>query len=264
MGTAMIVQEHPFIGFLVVWIIVFLSCVFKSSVTGDGFLAMLCGSFLCFGMVAIVICSPKVNDYVMYRGYLEALLLLSFVIASVRLIRHYWDDMSRWLCFYKEQFQKWQERRRNISDVKKIYRESRVPPKTKAKLGEAIAEWEESKRKLPLLAASLKNLEAELVRMDKAIAKAKAGQAKKQLDADITESYAVIVGDLLEQWEKLHQLIAEVKKEIAVRKERMAMIANFFQDIPEQAEVYTDYDKFTAETMKLQKDLKEDLVKVPK
>lgn len=244
------------VGFFVVWIVFNMSILFKGNLTDDDE-STLIGSSGMMGIVISLMTALSGSEF--YYFFLETILGISLLIALGRTIAAYSKDIANWFLFHRGRFQKWRETKRNFVAVKKIYKGSKVRRNTLLELGAAIKEWDESKKKLPLLRTSLKKLEIDLTHMSAVIRKMKEDSQKAKLDGDIEKFYTTDISDLEREHTVLSSRIEMIKTEISVRDNRLVGIASFLKNIPEQAKMYEVFDKNLAEALSLQKDIKEDL-----
>jgi hypothetical protein len=241
--------------FFFTWVVFNLSLWMKSKDTDDWTWGP---TFMLWSLVMILL-----NDGARQYLVMCAIVLgISFVIAVCRIIAAYWEEITGWFRRHKERLQKWCEKKRSIRSVRNICKDKKVPPKTLSRLGSAILEWDESKKKLPLLRTSLKKLENDLLRMVAMLQKMRAEAQSAKLDGDIVESYKVTIADLEKERGNLSSLVEELKQEIFVREERLVMIAGLFKEAPEQARIYESFDKNASEALNIQKSLKTELRKL--
>jgi hypothetical protein len=240
--------------FFFTWVVFNLSLWMKSEDDDDW---TWIPTFMLWVMITVL-----VHDAHIFFIMCAIVLGISFLIAVYRIIDAYWEEITGWFRFREECLQKWREKKRSIKSVRKICKDKKVPPKTLSILGSAIQEWDESKKKLPLLHISLKKLENDLLRMVAMLQKMNEASQKAKLDGDIVESYKVTIADLVKERDNLSSLVEELRQEIFVREERLVMIAGLFKEAPEQARIYEDFDKNAKEALSIQKSLKTELGKI--
>jgi len=225
------------------------------------------------GLIAGAVCmamSDVVNGEVVRRVSFVGVscsMVFYFLVLNILgiVVAYLWKkiDVTKRYKKYRYQSKEKKERNEVVETAENICGKMQLPTTAKTELGKALKEWKIVNKEIVPVKKLLEQHRDALSKVKKLEDEAWIHQSNVN-DKDLKESYANTARELSSQCDELQKLVGEYQQQVDEKNARIGELLKLFKKAEKDAKSYKEYDKFTAEALEVQKELRATLLKVKK